>query len=107
MIASWGGPEHDIVSVTPLMGGAPVSGDPSWEEETLVFWRILDDEDEPTGEFVGVEIDEFLRFDRWDLIPASTDLWQFDEKEAPVPPVELLQRLQVRLMARTKVPAVS
>jgi hypothetical protein len=106
MIARWGGPEHDIVSVRPSARVPWFSGDPSWEEETLVFWRILDDDDEPTGEIVGVEIDEFLRFERWDLIPTTPDLWQLDE-ESPLPPVDLLRRLQARFLAESGVAAIS
>lgn len=102
---SWGGPERDIFAVKLLDRHAPSGADPSEDEETLVYYRLLDEHGEATGEIVGFEIDMFLHFDRWDLIPDMVDRWYVGD-EAPLPPVDLLKQLQTHSMAKTKVPVM-
>jgi hypothetical protein len=67
----------------------------------IVIWRLLDQDDEPTGEPVGVEIDGFSGFDEWDGLPELPLLWQYRDWE-PLPLVELLKRLQQELRARAE-----
>lgn len=103
---SWGGTDWDIIVVEILARLPPYGADPSEDEASLVFYRLLDGEDEATGEVVGLEIDDFLEFDRWNLIPDTADLWQLGE-DVPRPPVDLLKNLQAQLLARTKVSLTS
>jgi len=72
----------------------------------IVIWRLLDKDDEPTGDPVGVEIDGFLGFDAWDGLPELPLLWQLDGWE-PLPLAELLKRLQQKLRAQAQAPASS
>jgi hypothetical protein len=104
--ASWGGPERDILSIM-LFERLPDSGaDPAEDDDSLVYYRLLDEREEATGEIVGFEIDDFLDFDRWDLIPDFADVWQLKDG-SPLPPRDVLRQLQARLLARTKVPVSS
>lgn len=88
----WDGPERDIlilfVEPTPDLWQV----DPDDLYEVLVL-RALDENEQETGEIAGVEIMDFLRFDRWEHLPELPMLWQIPGWE-PLPLVDVLKREQ-------------
>jgi hypothetical protein len=106
VIAAWGGAGHDILSLTPGESVPPFGADPSDEDDTLVLYRLLDSHDEATGEIVGVEIDEFLQFNRWDLIPSVDQCWQLPGRP-PHSLVDVLKTLQHELGPKESARAVA
>ena len=100
--AIWGGAERDVLTVLPLSRPGAYGADPSDRDDRLVLYRRLDDRGEATGEVVGVEIDGFPDFDRWEALPALAELWQLLDRE-PVPPTDLLRRLLEELGAQGRV----
>ncbi len=101
---AWGGPERDILTL--LLDDLPkdYGADPDEDDLRLVLYRVLDENEEATGEIVGVEIVDFLTFDRWGVLPDVPQRWQVHDA-APLPLRALLQRLQVELRERAKVAA--
>src|SRR5919202_6306941 len=76
----WDGPDHDVLYVfvepTPDWGV-------TWDDfpnddviDCVAILRELDENEEPTGRVAGIEILDFLRFDRWDALPQFPMLWQ-------------------------------
>jgi hypothetical protein len=90
---TWDGPARDILYVfiepTPDWGA-------TYHNEVVSILRELDERDEATGKIVGVEILDFLRYDRWDDLPKLDLLWQLPGQQ-PLPLDELLKREQQRL----------
>ncbi|MBA2452124.1 MAG: hypothetical protein H0V47_03050 [Chloroflexia bacterium] len=56
----------------------------------------LAEDEQETGEISGIEILDFLDFDRWDAIPTFPVLWQIEGWE-PLSMVDLLKREQALL----------
>jgi hypothetical protein len=96
----WDGPERDILQVfvepTPKLWGITWDDLPDELDVELGVLRELDANEEPTGRVAGIEILDFLRFDRWDAVPQFPLLWQLPGWE-PLSLVDLLQRLQPQL----------
>jgi hypothetical protein len=107
---SWDGPDHDVLYVfvepTPKWG---VTWDDFPDDEiisSVAVLRELDDNDEPIGRVAGIEILDFLRFERWDAMPCLPLLWQVPGSE-PLPLVDLLQRLQAELHGQARLANVT
>jgi hypothetical protein len=101
----WDGPSRDIlmlfVEPTPDPWGITWDDVPDDAIEWIGVFRELDANEEPVGRVAGVEIMDFLRFDRWDALPQFSMLWQVPGQE-PLPLVDLLQRLQPELRERAR-----
>jgi hypothetical protein len=99
----WDGPWRDFLQVlaepTPGPWGIPWDDVPGDDIDWIGVFRELDANEEPTGRVAGIEILDFLRFDRWDAVPRFPLLWQLPGWK-PLPLVGLLQRLQPELRER-------
>jgi hypothetical protein len=93
VVAVWGGPERDILTLLPPPMTKDYGGDPDEEDLRLVLFREYDECDELTGAIIGLQIDDFTSFDRWHALPRLSTLWQIDDRE-PLPLDELLRQLQ-------------
>lgn len=97
----WDGPERDILRLF-------IEPTPDWgvtyHDADVALLRELDEREEATGRIAGLEILDFLKFDRWDDLPGFDLLWQLPGQE-PLPLGELLKREQRRLREAT--PAVT
>lgn len=115
--AIWGGPKRDILTILPYHLPEDYGADPDEWDSRVVYYRLLDERDEATGEIVGIEIDDFVGtevkeylgvedlpgFDAWDDLPVLPRRWQLHDWE-PLPLVDLLKRLQANLRARVEAP---
>ncbi|HEY7065602.1 MAG TPA: hypothetical protein VII06_29275 [Chloroflexota bacterium] len=101
----WAGPRNDLLQVfvepTPTPWGVTWDDLPDDLDDEFVVFRELDANEEPTGRVAGIEILDFLRFDRWDAVPRFPLLWQVPGQE-PLPLVDLLKRLQPELRERAR-----
>ncbi len=106
----WAGPSNDLLQVlvepTPEPWGVTWDDLPDDVDVGFVVFRELDANEEPTGRVAGIEILDFLRFDRWDAVPRFPLLWQVPGWE-PLPLVDLLRRLQAELRERARVAAAT
>ena len=104
----WAGPTNDLLQVfvepTPEVWGATFDDVSDDILDSVVVFRALDERDEATGAVAGIEILDFLSFDRWHAIPSFPILWQLPGWE-PRPLVELLQRLQRELRQQARASA--
>ncbi len=101
----WDGPKRDIAILFVEPTPEPWQVDPDDEFEILVL-RVLDENEEETDEIAGIEIIDFLEFDRWGDIPKVPFLWQLPGGE-PLPADELLRRMQRELRVEARVLAES
>lgn len=96
----WDGPKRDILTVlvepTPILWQA--DPDDEWQ---IALLRTLDENEQETGEIAGVEVVDFLGFDRWDDLPDIPLLWQVQSWE-PLPLKELLKRTQKALQGKER-----
>lgn len=89
------GPEKDVLCVfvepTPdLWIADPVDDD-------IAVFRVVDENEQETGEIAGVEILDITTFSRWDSIPQDIpSMWQV-EGRPPMPLVDLLRSIQEEL----------
>lgn len=64
----WTGPEKDVMMLfrepTPLW-----EADLMDDDSQFFVLLTLDEDEQETGEISGIEILDFLKFDRWDAIP--------------------------------------
>ncbi|MBI4499396.1 MAG: hypothetical protein HY689_16030 [Chloroflexi bacterium] len=67
----------------------------------LAVLREVDEQDEETGRIAGVEIVDFLEFDRWEDLPDLGLFWQLPGQD-PLPLDKLLKREQRRLRQQVK-----
>lgn len=92
---NWDDPERDIlrlfVEPTPSLWEI----DPDDEYQVLVL-RVLDENEEMTDGIAGVEMIDFLHFERWDDLPELPMLWQIPGWE-PLPLMDVLKRGQALL----------
>lgn len=92
----WPGAEIDVLR---LFSG---HGIPTYNTETIdefgeiAIFREVDEQEQETGRVVGLEIVDFLDFDRWEDLPRFEFLWQLPDRE-PLPLDELLRRVQQEL----------
>ncbi len=63
------------------------------------IYRVIDADEQETGDVAGVEILGFSTFGEWEDLPRLPLLWQLPGN-APVPLIELLQQLQRELPTR-------
>ena len=85
----------------PLWMADPIDG------TGLVAVFVEQDENEQdTDGIAGVEIIDFLGFDRWEVLPDLPMLWHVPWRE-PLPLVELLKREQAQLRARAEAERVA
>lgn len=94
----WEGPPHYLLSVLvePYPGDFVV--DPSDLDTRLAFYHLPEEDDAPTGELVGVEIDDFLNFRCWEAFARFEDRWCGSNGE-PLTIADYLRRLQGDLRA--------
>lgn len=106
----WDGPSRDILQLfvepTPEPWGITWDDVPDDDIDRIGVFRELDANEEPTGRVAGIEILDFLRFDRWDAVPRFPLLWQLPGWE-PLPLMDLLQRLQPELRERARLADVA
>lgn len=92
----WWPPEIDVLH---LYVEPPIDywmADPVGKSGLVALYQEVDEHDEETGRVVGLEIIDFLEFSWWDDIPDLRFLWQLPDEE-PMPLVDLLKRVQLRL----------
>ena len=98
----WAGPRNDVLVVLATTVSDDYMATPA-EDGDVVLFRMTDADDESTGPVVGVEIIDFLTFDRWGDLPELPMLWQLPGWEL-LPLVEALQRTQEELRRRAQAP---
>jgi hypothetical protein len=100
MTFAWGGPDRDVIAVIPRwidgFGGALLDDD---DDVDVAVYRVLDENEEATGEIVGIEIIDFLEFDRWKIIPELSVQWSINDGPSQSPKTAL-QALQRELRTR-------
>ena len=80
---------------------------PMWQVDPFEGYLLgsllleIDEDEIETGRVAGVEILDFLDFDKWDAIPVLPLLWQLYDWQ-PLPLADLLQRLQAELRQQAK-----
>lgn len=94
----WDGPERDIAILFVEPTPVPWQVDPDDELEVSIL-RVLDENEEMTDKIAGIEIMDFLQFDRWNDLPNLSLLWQLPGWE-PLPADKLLRRVQQEFRAR-------
>jgi hypothetical protein len=110
---SWSGPDDDrlYAFVEPFrrhwIADSVDGPDPSVASGSVfVLWELDRDPDElgpgdearETGRVAGIEMLDFLRFDRWDELPTLPMLWQLPGWE-PLPLDEMLKRKHREIVA--------
>lgn len=100
----WDGPEHDILSLLPEPWHGDFGADPDEDDLRLALYRLLDEHEEANGDVVGVEILDFLTFERWHVLADVPDKWQLGDGE-PQSLADLLRGLQATLRERANVAA--
>lgn len=96
MSYSWGGPTRDVLAVIDVTApefSAALLDD--YDDPEVVVYRVLDHDEEPNGDIVGIEIVGFLDFDRWEEIPVLPMRWSIGDGPARSPR-EALHDLQER-----------
>lgn len=92
----WDGTKRDVLYVfrdpTPPLWQV----DPDDEVNELSVLRALDEDEQETGEIAGVEMVDFLPFDRWEALPRLPILWQLPGWD-PLPLDVLLKQVQTEL----------
>lgn len=82
------------------MSPSPPAGfEPLDEDDSVALYQVLDEHEQANGAIVGVEIDDFLAFDRWNVLPKLPILWELPGEE-PAPLADVLRRVQARLRRR-------
>src|SRR6266496_399130 len=85
----WPGPDIDVLTLfvepTPVLWEA----DPFDDEWQIFILRALDEKEQETETIAGVQIVDFLSFDRWDALPQFLMLWQLPGRQ-PLPLDQLL-----------------
>ncbi|HEX9987933.1 MAG TPA: hypothetical protein VGE45_05570 [Chloroflexia bacterium] len=100
---TWDGPTRDILYLFVEPTPTPWGVDPDDEFQVLVL-RVLDENEQETDKIAGVEIIDFLDFDRWGDLPRLPLLWQIPGWE-PLPLEEVLKREQQLLKEEAAKPA--
>lgn len=100
---TWAGPRNEVVTLLSTTPGGDYLAAPA-DDPDVTLYRRIDEHDEPEGPVVGIEIIDFLTFDRWDALPKHVELWQLRDRE-PLPLDALLRREQQRFRQRMKVVA--
>lgn len=99
---TWTGPELDVLLlrvIEPFIDHWTTDPVDGWGDFAVL--REVDDDDNLTGRIAGLEIADFLMFDRWAIVPEYPALWQVDNGEL-LPLTALLQRLQAELRQQAK-----
>lgn len=86
----WDGPERDQII---LLADPPMPYDVRILDDDLILYVGVDREDKTTGQVVGVEVLDFLSFNRWGELPDDGQAWKLASAE-PVPLSDLLKGLQ-------------
>ncbi len=91
----WSGIDNDILQlfVEPMPAAWIVDPD---DTGLLAVFREVDHVEQETGRIAGIEIIDFLDFDRWGDLPQIDILWQLPGQE-PLPLGDFLKREQLRL----------
>jgi len=66
----------------------------------IAVFRALDGDEEPNGPVAGIEIMDFLDFNRWEDLPRFPFLWEL-AGWGPLPLDDLLRRVQRELRAES------
>ncbi len=91
----WSGIDNDILQlfVEPMPSAWIVDPD---DTGILAVFREVDRAEQETGRIAGIEIIEFLEFERWADLPNLNVLWQLPGQD-PLPLTIALQRVQHQL----------
>lgn len=92
---TWAGPRNDVLTLLTESPTGDYLAAPA-DDPDLIIYRVVNESGEPEGSVVGIEIVDFLNFDRWDALPDLDVLWQLPGQE-PLPLEALLKREQARL----------
>ena len=98
----WTGPENDVL----MLLREPTSlwlADPVDDEYQFFILLTLDEHEDETGEVTGIKILDFLKFDRWDEIPAFPVHWEVEDW-GPLPMPQLLKHAQIQLRKEAEAP---
>lgn len=93
-IISWTGPDHDQSTLLAMEHGTFGADWP--EDGSVTLLREVQPDCTVTGRIVGVEIDDFLRFENWRDIPDCPKRWKTVD-DPPARLTDLLRRVQMRL----------
>lgn len=101
----WPGPRINVLRV---FRDEALSGEQDTEvldegARVAAFWE-LDEREERTGRLAGVEIVDFLTFNKWGQLPKSNSYWQLPGWD-PLPLSKLLKRKQQELREESLAPA--
>lgn len=99
--AAWGGSDFGLLSVLVEPYPQDFVVDPSDLDTRLAFYHVPDEDDAPTGELVGVEIDDFLNFRCWEALARFEDRWCGPDGE-PLTVADYLRQLQNDLRAESR-----
>lgn len=102
--AWWPGPETNVLRLFSDPMPEDVVSDPWVDDDDVTLYTKLGERDGARGQIVGIEIIDFLDFDRWDDLPKLDARWQLPDWE-PLPLDELLKRVQRELRQRQLVAA--
>ncbi|GEM_PF-1038016 len=93
---TWPGRDNDVLRlfVEPTPEDWIVDPD---ETGLLAVFHEVDPDERETGRIAGVEIIDFLEFERWADLPDLDMLWQLPGQE-PLPLETLLRRVQSQLL---------
>ncbi len=91
---TWAGPRNDVVTVLSITITSDYLAAPTNDMDVILYRQV--EHEEPVGSVVGIEIVDFLDFDRWNDLPVLDLLWQLPKQE-PLPLTIALQRVQHQL----------
>ena len=97
---TWRGTKNDVLTLLSLSPEGDYLAAPT-DDPDVILYRLVDEHGEPEGMVVGIEIIDFLTFDRWDTLPILDALWQLPG-EKPLPLKDLLRRAQLQLRKRVR-----
>jgi hypothetical protein len=89
----WPGPDIDVLTLFVEPTPALWEADPFDDEWQIFILRALDENERETDTIAGVQIIDFLSFDRWDALPELPQHWQLPGRE-PLPLDQLLRDQQ-------------
>ncbi|MCX6021953.1 MAG: hypothetical protein NTZ05_09535 [Chloroflexi bacterium] len=94
----WDGQGRDIIYLFREPTPALWIADPDDDIAEFSVLRVLDEQEQETGEIAGIEIVDFLKFNQWSDLPDLPLLWQAPDQE-PLPYQEVLRRAQASFHA--------
>ena len=99
---TWPGSTIDVLRL--FREPTPALWEPDPIDDQFAILLTLDEDEQETGEITGIEIIDFLDFDRWDKLPTFPILWQLPGQE-PGLLVDILKREQETLRQEARLVA--